>query len=223
MNGPVQIFEFRQCSSLLKSAGRKAGTLRDLRDGIAEISEDSLFHHTCQYFLKGHILEYTNDFAQWVGENLEERALAERLSNIDPFAFRTLTDVRAALVAAIGDYLEHYPEPREALPGDEFHFNETVTFVFPSGLRARNLAEFLVAIRYVDGASIYFHFYEARMRLGGGRDDFSTWMERGLGKAALAAAIRDIDPFMRTIEGIRARLTEVVDEELRAEMEGVQS
>ena len=78
----MESFEFKQCVSLLKSTGRKAKNLRELRDAIAVVSNESVFHHTYQYFLKGHILEYTNDFAHWAGESLEERALAERLSNI---------------------------------------------------------------------------------------------------------------------------------------------
>ncbi|MBI5408155.1 MAG: hypothetical protein HZA14_02165 [Nitrospirae bacterium] len=79
----IKPFEFKQCVSILKSTGRKAGTLRKLREVISSVSDESIFHHTYQYFLKGHILEYTNDFAHWTGESLEERALAERLSESD--------------------------------------------------------------------------------------------------------------------------------------------
>jgi len=79
-----------ECVTILKATGKKARNIHDLRALISAISNESLFHHTYQYFLKGHILEYTNDFAHWVGESLEERALSERLSNIDPFAFKDL-------------------------------------------------------------------------------------------------------------------------------------
>jgi len=65
---------------VLKSTGKKASRLRELKDRIAEAGEGVLFHHTYQYFLKEHVLEYTNDFAHWAGESLEERALAEHLS-----------------------------------------------------------------------------------------------------------------------------------------------
>lgn len=57
----MEFFEFKQCVSLLKSTGKKAKNLRELRDAIAVVSDESIFHHTYQYFLKGHILEYTND------------------------------------------------------------------------------------------------------------------------------------------------------------------
>jgi len=219
MEKPIPPFEFRQCASILKSTGEKAKNLRELRETIAHISPESIFHHTYQYFLKGHIYQYTNDFAQWAGESLEEEALAEHLSVLDPYEFKTIEDLRSALAAVIDHYLRDFPEPREAMPGDEFHFNETITLIFPVGIRAKNLAEFLMAIKYVDAGSIYYHFYEARMRLGGGIDDFSAWIETSLEKKDLAEKIRAIDPFMHSIEEIRNHITEVVEKEARRDME----
>jgi len=213
------MFEFMQCISLLKATGKKAKGLRELRDRISDVSDESIFHHTYQYFLKGHILEYTNDFAQWTGESLEENALSERLSNTDLYAFKDINSLRHELIKVIDEHLDLFPEPREAMPTDEFYFNETVTFVFPVGTRARNLAEFLTAFRYLDAASIYYHFYEARMRLGGGIDDFSRWIEEVFGKKELAGRIRAIDPFMHNLEEIKKHIIEEVEEEVRKDME----
>ncbi|MGE5301041.1 MAG: DUF5752 family protein [Acidobacteriota bacterium] len=215
------VFGFKQCVSILKSTGRKASDLRELRGVIAMVSGDSIFHHTYQYFLKEHIHEYTNDFAHWAGEGLEERALAEHLSNVDPYDFRAIDDLRGELLRVIDDYLERFPEPRNAMPGDEFYFNETITLTFPTGIRARNLAEFLMGMRYVETGSIYYHYYEARMRLGGGVDDFSTWIEAALQKPELAERIRAIDPFMHNVEGIRGHIVEAVEDEVRKDMEEV--
>lgn len=211
-------FDFIDCVNILKSTGKWVSGLRDLRTTIDEISDESLFHHTCQYFLGGHILEYANDFAQWVGESLEERALSEHLSTIDPFELKDMVSLRRELTGVIDRYLERFPEPRDALPGDEFYFTETITITFNVGIRARNLAEFLAAIRYVDPGSIYYHFYEARIRLG--TDDFSTWFEDVLKKKDLAETIRAIDPFMHTTEGIRQHIVETVEKGIRQDMEG---
>ncbi|OGW52236.1 MAG: hypothetical protein A2Y81_04570 [Nitrospirae bacterium RBG_13_43_8] len=215
----IQSFEFKQCISILKSTGRKARSLRDLRNVIAVVSVECIFHHTYQYFLKGHILEYTNDFAQWAGESLEERALSEQLSNIDPYDFRNIDDLRSKLLDVIDDYLKEFPKPRETIPGNEFFFNETMTLIFPVGIRARNLAEFLTAIKYIDAGSIYYHFYEARIRLGKGIDDFSRWIEDVFGKKELVERIRAIDPFMYTIKRIRAHIVESIEDEVRKDME----
>lgn len=210
-------FEFKQCSNILKSTGKKARTLAELRDVTAEASEECIFHHTYQYFLKGHILEYTNDFAHWAGESLEERALAEMLSNIDLYTYTDINQLRGGLLDEMDDYLERFPTPREAIAGDEFYFNEAVTMIFPAGLRAKNLAEFLIAMKYLDHSSIYYHFFEARMRHG--MDDFSKWFESVLGKTELAERIRAIDPFMHSTEGIRECMIREIEKEVGMDME----
>lgn len=214
-------FEFRNALRLMRSTGHRAETLRELRDRLTKVSDGCVVHHTSQYFAKGHILEYTNDFAQWVGESLEEGALAEQLSNIDPYSFDSTGELRSEIIRVIDSFLENFPEPRRVLPGDEFYFNESLTFIFPVGLRARNLAEFLMALKYLDPGSLYYHFYEARMRLGRGKDDFSKWIDEVVGARDVAAMISGIDPFMHNIEGIREHLTEIIEEALRREMEAM--
>jgi hypothetical protein len=212
-------FEFKQSVSIIKSTGEKAGHLRELRDGIAKISPESIYHHTYQYLRKGLIREYTNDFAHWVGESLEEHALSERLSNIDPYTAANIDDLRRELLEVIDDYLEKFPEPRRAMERDEFHFTQTVTLVFPAGTRARNLAEFLMAIKYVDSGCMYYHFLEARTRHDEPVDDFSLWLEGALGKKELAARVRAIDPFMHGIEGIREHIAGAIEDDLKRDME----
>jgi hypothetical protein len=214
-------FVFKQCISIVKSTGKRAKNLRELRELIATINEETLYYHACQYFLKMHIMEYNNDFAHWAGESLGERALAEYFSNLDPFLYRDMEEFRKMLLSAVDTYLNQFPEPREVMRGEEFYFNESVMILFPAGVRANNLAEFLIAIKYVDGPSIYYHFYEARMRSGNSVDDFSKWIEDALGKRDLAAKIRGIDPFMHNLEGIREHLVEAVEEEVKKDMEGM--
>lgn len=193
-----------------------------MRAIIATISTESIFHHVYQYFLKGHMLEYTNDFAQWAGESLEERALAERLSIIDPYIYKSVEEVRKELLREIDSFLASSPRPHEVLRGNEFYFNQTISIVFPLGVKTRNLAEFLVAIEHIDTGSIYYHFYDSRYRLGEGiADDFSRWIEYSLGKKKLADKIRNIDPSMHSIESIREHIRKILEEHVRADMEGI--
>lgn len=215
-------FEFRSAVRVLKSTGKKAAGLRQLREVLTEASDECIIHHTCQYFSKGHVREYTNDFAHWVGEYLEEGALAEQLSNIDSYSFTKTEDLREKLIETIDSFLEDFPEPRDVLPGDEFYFNEAITFIFPVGLKARNLAEFLMALKYLEAGSLYYHFYESRIRLGKGVDDFSKWVDEVVGAYELAEKIRSIDPFMHTTEGIREHLLELLEQGLRKEMEVIE-
>jgi hypothetical protein len=219
MNGG-KVFDFQECVNIVKSTGKSAGNLREFKAVVSLISHESIYHHTCEYFIKGHILEYTNDFAHWAGESLGERVLSEHLSNIDPYSYRNMEDLRHEILNVVDTYLENFPEPRDAMPGDEFYFNQTVTLIFPAGVRARNLAEFLIGIKFVDSVSIYYHFYDARMRLGNGVDDFSAWLE-DTGEKELAESIRAIDPFMHNVEGIRERMIEEIEKELKKDMEVV--
>lgn len=216
---PLGPFEFKECISLVKSTGKKAKTLRELRDLIALVGDESIYYHTYQYYLRRQILEYNNDFANWAGEYLEERALSEYFSNVDAFTFKDVADLRNALLKVIDDYLERFPEPREVMPGNEFYFNEAIILIFPAGLRASNLAELLIAVKYIDAPSVYYHFYEAMMRLRTGVDDFSKWVEEGLGRKDLATKIRSIDPLMHTLDGIREHVALLVEEEVKKDME----
>lgn len=218
-SAPNHFFDFKQCILLIKSTGRKARDLKELREVMAAISEHSIYHHTYEYFFKDLRVEYTNDFARWAGEFLEERALAEQLSVVDPFSMKNTEELRGVLLGIIDQYLDRSPLPRAVWPGDEFYFNETISVIFPAGVRVRNLAEFLLAVKYIDPASIYYHFYEARIRLGSCQDDFSQWMDDALGEKGLADRIRAMDPFMNTMEEIRGRLIKLVEEELKADME----
>jgi hypothetical protein len=215
-------FIFRDVVSIPKSMGLKACTLKELRDTLAVVSEECIFHHTYQYFSKGHIQEYTNDFAHWAGENLEERALAEHLSNIDPYSFRSVGKLREELLKVADYYIVNFPSPRDVLPGEEFFFSESISFVFPTGIRARNLAEFLIALKFIDASSIYYHFYEARIRLKKEADDFSKWVDEVIGAADIAEEIKSIDPFMHNLKGIREHLVEIIERGLREQMEVVQ-
>ncbi len=223
MGKHVEPFEFKQCVSIVKSTGKHAANLSELRRLISRVGDESIFHHVYQYFLKGHMLEYTNDFAHWAGEHLEERALAERLSSIDPYTLKSVNEVRKELIREIDDFLSGFPEPRNVTSGSEFYFNETVSLVFRVGVKTRNLAEFLVAIGHIDAGSIYYHFYDSRVRLGEGVvDDFSRWIEHTLYRKKIADKIRAIDPFMHSIESIREHIKEIVEECVRADMEGVE-
>jgi hypothetical protein len=216
----IKPFRFRQCITILKATGEKAANLRELRDRISDVSDESIFHHVYLYFLKEQrFLEYTNDFAQWIGEILRERVLAERLSNIDPYTYKSLTDIRCEIVRVIEEYLHEFPKMRAVLPGDEFYFNESITLISTIGIQAKNLAEFLMAVKYVDLESIYFHFYEARIRPPEEIDDFSNWVEDALDKKDLANKIRHIDPFMHSLEAIRQHIIELVEDELKNDME----
>lgn len=211
-------FIFNKCVIIPKPTGKIAKNLKDLRKMIAEVSSASIYHHTYQCFLKGHALEYTNDFAQWAGESVGAKALCEHLSIIDPYEFKDIEDLREKLLEVIDGYLaERLPGPHPCVPGKEFFFNEGFTEISPAGMRARNLVEFQIAMKSLEKGSIYYHFYDARAR--NGVDDFSAWMLDALGNEKLAGKIKSIDPFIHDMEEVRTHIIEAIDDELRREAE----
>jgi len=211
------LFEFRQCVKLLRATGRKARDLEELESAIRSVSPHSIYHHVYEYPLKMIELEYTNDFAHWAGETLEARRLAEALSNIDPYRFGSMEELRDELARQIEEFRKNQSLVQRVLPGEEFYFNETVTLVFPAGARARNLAEFLMALKFVDASSIYYHFFEARNRVG--INDFSVWLKDALGREELARNLHEMDLLMHTVSGIRDLIASSLEDELRREIE----
>ncbi len=205
-------FHFYECVALLRLTGKRAADIIEFLEIIKGISTESIFHHMHQYFLKPLIQTptYPSDFAVWAAEGLEEKGLAERLANLNPYAFINIEDVRKEIIRIIETHLKEYPPPRPVLPGNEFFFNESVTLVIPTELKAENLEEFLSALSLVDRSSIYFHFYEARLRLGREWGDFTCWLEEGLGRRDLADKIKTLDPYMYPTEVLREKIINIV-------------
>ncbi|MDO8427196.1 MAG: DUF5752 family protein [Deltaproteobacteria bacterium] len=209
-------FKFFECFAIIRLTGRRASDILEFLEILKQISPEAIFHHMHQYFLKPHIIppEFPNDFAVWADETLGERNLAEALANVNPFEFASIEDLRAELVRIIAEHLKRYPPPRPALPGREFLFNEAVTIVLPTGIEAASLHDFIRALKEVDSTSIYFHFYEARLRLGRAQDDISRFLDACLDCPGLASRIKSLDPYMYSTEVLRNKIIKIVEEAL---------
>jgi hypothetical protein len=81
----------------------------------------------------------------------------------------------------------------------------TKRFVLPTICVAHNLEEFIDAIRKVSVRSLYFHIFEARMRLKEDENDFTEWF-RSIGQEQLAKDLCRLDPYTMTLEGLRERI-----------------
>lgn len=207
-----QGFKFFECTRLIQPTGRKAQDLGQLLSLINMVGPGVIYHHTHQYYLKASIEvpEYSNDFAVWAAQSLEERALAEKLASLDLYAYRQIEEVRQALNGTIKSYLSQNPPPRSVRNGDEFFFNDAVTIVMEVGPEVKTLTRFIEALRTVGTSSIYFHFFEARMRLQRPSDDFSIWLEQSLGQTGLAQNIRKLDPYLYSLEGLRQEILSIL-------------
>jgi len=171
-----------------------------------------IYHHTHHFLVQHQYLspEPPNDFAYWVAVMLQEDRLGEQLAAIDMIQFRSLHVLRDRLVAMIEAYLEQRRELRTAPLGEEFYFGESATFVMPTGLTAHDLTEFADCMERVGFGSLSFHFFDARLRLERGENDFSEWLRTALGEEALAAAIARLDPYTYTMDGLRREVVRLV-------------
>ncbi len=215
-------FRFYTRQNLTFLTGRNAKNLAELLVGIREAKESSIYYHTHHFFAQHEFLtpEPPNDFAYWISNILQEKALGERVANIDLRDLSNLDDIRSRMVSLIEQSIASGigQSTREAPPGEEFHFMETQIFVFPTGHVASSLTDFRECLKQVSIQSIYFHVIESGLR--GRESDFSFWLRNSLAETKLALEFLQFDPYTQTLENLRQRLIRLVDHRLRKEPDG---
>ena len=103
---------------------------------------------------------------------------------------------------------------RFASPDKIFHFIKSISFILPTPYIARNLRDFLDILKKISVDSIYFHMFEARLRLDKETNDFSFWLGTSLMEEGLAKKITSMDPYTYTMEDLRKKLIEMVEERI---------
>lgn len=211
-------FRFNTRFYLPELTGLKASTLTQLANLIKEVPASSIYHHT-HHFLQEHQYlspEPANDFAYWVSEILGEDLLGERLASIDTIQFSTIEGLRGEIVKTIEDYLKENPsaDRKFAGEGEEFHVMKSVSYILQTNYLAHDLREFSEMLKKVTVDSIYFHMFEARLRLERKMNDFSNWVEDSLGEKTVAAKISHLDPYTYTLEELRKKIIRIIEQKL---------
>lgn len=213
-------FRFYTRLHLSELTGLKAADLSRLWELIKTVPGSCVYHHTHRFLQQHQYLspEPPNDFAYWVTEILGEHELGERLSSIDTIQFLTIRSLRDKIAATIGDYLKNNPlaKLKFARESEEFHFIKSVSFVIPTTYTAYDLREFAQILRGITIDSIYFHIFEARLRLEKSANDFSNWIDKSLGDKELADEISMLDPYTRTLEDLRETLIKKIVKKIPA-------
>lgn len=210
-------FQFSTQTSLIELTGLRARDAKELLEHLRSVSLSVIYYHTHHFLKQNQFLspEPPNDFAYWVTEVLQEDRLGEQLAAIDTIRFSSLEALRQALATAIERYVVKHPNLRTAPEGEEFHLRKARTFVFTTPYKASNLQEFCDAIQKISPNSLYHHIFAARLRLEKGVNDFSNWLEMELGEKELAKAIARLDPYTQTLEGLRRKITRLVQSRLQ--------
>lgn len=210
-------FHFNTRLHLRELTGLQAANLTELLTILKEVPDSVVYYHV-HHFLEEHLFltpEPANDFAIWVNNTLGNDILAERLASIDTFGFPNIGALKQRLCDTIEDYLRNNPDSRRAPDEEEFHFIRSISFILPTPYVAHDLREFVEILRKVTIDSIYFHIYESRLRLQRGTNDFTIWIADNLGERELADKIASIDPYVYTLESLRNRIIERVENYIR--------
>lgn len=211
-------FRFYTRLHLYELTGLRASNLSQLSALLKEVPGSCIYHHTHRFLQQHHYLspEPPNDFAYWTANVLGDNELGERLASIDVVQFSDIRSLRQEIIGAIENYLTDNPvaKLRFATAGDEFHFVKSISFILPTPYLVYDLKEFAQAVRSVTIDSIYFHIFEARLRLEKKTNDFSNWIESSLGIKKLAKNISRLDPYTHTLEDLRKRVIMMTEEEM---------
>jgi len=213
---------FRFCSRLhlWELMGLRASTLGQLSSLIKKVPDSSIYHHTHRLLQLHQSLsaEPPNDFAYWVTDILGEEDLGEKLYSIDTMQYQNIHDLRDRIIAIIDGHLQEKPlsKFRVARLGEEFYFMKSISFILPTEYVANDLQEFRDILKQIAIDSIYFHIFEAKLRLGKKTNDFSYWIENSLGDKKLAQEISEFDPYTRTLEDLRRTIIRLIERRIAA-------
>lgn len=207
-------FKFYTRMHLSELTGLRASTLEQLLGIIKRIPGSCIYHHTHRFLQQHQYLspEPPNDFAYWVTDVLGEDELGESLASIDTVQFSTIRELRENIAITIEDYLKNNPlaKLKFAREGEEFYFIKSVSFVIPTNYIAYDLRGFAEILTKITIDSIYFHIFEARLRIEKRTNDFSNWIETSIGDKKLADTVSGLDPYTRTLEDLRNSIVRLI-------------
>ena len=211
-------FRFYTRLHLTELTGLRAAGLVQMVRLLKSVPGSSIYYHTHRFLQQHQYLspEPPNDFAYWVREILGEEELAERLASIDIVQYSTIRSLRERIVETIEGYLVEHPVAKMRFPqeGGEFHFKKAVSFILPTQYVSYDLREFVEILKRIAIDSIYFHIFEARLRLEKKMNDFSNWIENAIGSKELARSIAHLDPYVYTLEDLRRTITDLIEKEI---------
>jgi len=202
-------FLIRDCALVALATGVSVQTLREFRESLRTIHPGSIYHHFWGRLLQPQFdePEYNNDFASWVHRALHDKALAERLSAINPTGFNGIEELRQELIETIEMRLDESEMFHWARADQSFHFIRSQIVVLDTGNSIQEPDELMPLLPKMSPGTIFYHFIDARRRTPDSKDDFSAWLA-GYGDkyADLLDGLSNIDPYFSSLKEIRRML-----------------
>jgi hypothetical protein len=205
-------FGIKDCALATIATGRRAQTLRELRDILRDVHSGCIYTHFWGTLLRPQFSdrEFNNDFATWCSQSLHDNIAAERLAVIDPADYADMEGLRQELIEVIDERLDETEEVRFARSDQQFYFTRSIIVVFDTYRRLADPAELARVLPEMSLGSIFYHFIDARRREPIAVDDFRAWL-MGLGPKykPLRDSLAEVDPYFDSLFALRSRLAEV--------------
>ncbi|WP_291492639.1 DUF5752 family protein [Desulfurella sp.] len=211
MESNILPFEIKDCSILSIATGKHALNTKELFTQLLNIDTDSIYYHFWGKLLRTSFStpEFNNDFAQWIAEQIHDKALAEKLSVLQPQDFGSIDDLRQELLDIIQNSLEQNTVLLYTNAQEPFYFLKLGMVVFNTTKIVNEPRGFLDAIDELSYGSLYFHFIDARRRTPNHRDDFSNWIALFDGYEELIDMIINIDPFFLPLSKLKEKISKI--------------
>jgi hypothetical protein len=210
-------FAVKDCALAIIATGRRAQTLREMRDLLRDIHPGSVYHHFWGTLLRPQFAdrEFNNDFATWCHHSLHDNRAAERLAVIDPVDYMDLEGLRQEVIDVIDERLDETELMLFARADQQFHFARSAIVVFDTHRRITDPTELVHLLPELSIGSVFYHFIDSRRRDPVGVDDFRAWLlGLGPGYEELCAVIAEVEPYFESLFVLRDRLAELFAEHL---------
>jgi hypothetical protein len=202
-------FFVKDCVLAHIAMGRRAQTLRELRDVLRDVHPGCVYHHFWGTLLgpQWSDREFNNDFASWAYHSLHDLKLAERLAVIDPAEYADLEELRQEVIEVIEEHMDETEILLYSRADQQFHFVRSVIVVFDTYRRLQTPEELASAVPEMSVGSIFYHFIDSRRRSSTGIDDFRAWLQcMGEEHKPVCEALAEVDPFFDSLFTLRSRL-----------------
>ncbi len=206
-----QPFYFYTRFNLVRLIGLKAVNLLELIQGIKTVPASSIYYHTHKFLEQHHSLspEPPNDFAYWINNILQFKDMGEALASIDIIQFKDLESLRLEFIKILESYIDDKRYASPCPKNMEFHFIGCTTFNIKTPYVANNITEFLAILEKISINALYYHMFEARLRLHRNENDFSAWF-KSIKQKQIAEKISSLDPYTITLDGLRKKIMGII-------------
>ena len=206
-------FQFVTAAYLIRINNQQATTLNELRAGLDQANDASIFYHTFQSLGRHHFLTegFSNDFAEWALNGLNRPVLAERLGGLDVRDYLSIAELRGDLAHIVGEYCDEHPREAEVSAFEPFYFSESAEITVPLGEPVHTMEQFRQGLEGLSHASLQYHFLVSRLRLQLKTNDFSYWLEMHLKRPDLGRRIERIDIYTNTLDSARDAMVRILD------------